>query len=59
MTEKTYKDQEFTIHPLGGDRWTLRMMTPRGIAGLGVFKSPDEAKEYAAEIGGVVAEDQN
>lgn len=54
-----YKDQEFTIHPLGGDRWTLRMMTPRGIAGLGVFKSPDEAKEYAAEIGGVVAEDQN
>ena len=57
MTEKKYEGQEFTVRPLGGDRWTLRMMTPRGTAGLGVFKSPDEAKDYAVEIGGVVIDD--
>lgn len=59
MTKNDQNTEPFTIRPLGGDRWTLRRMTPRGIAGLGVFKSPEEAQVYADEIGGTVVEDEN
>jgi hypothetical protein len=34
-------------------------MTPRGVAGLGVFRSPEEAQAYADEIGGTVVEEEN
>ena len=41
----------FEVMPLGGHRWTLVRMSPRGLASHWVFESPEAAVEYATSIG--------
>lgn len=40
-----------SVSSIGGSRWTLLQQTDRGVAMNGVYNSPDDALDYAAELG--------